>query len=95
MQNYPKKKSGASIYKEGGCKQIWNAYDKYAYVDGLEQDCSNSLANALELLRSCTKSMVYITDMDTCLVSQYLFGWLSDQQRQQKSTFKANLSPKV
>ena len=25
------------------------------YVDGLAQDCSNSIANALELLQSCTK----------------------------------------
>ena len=26
------------------------------HVDGLVQDCSNSIANALELLQSCTKS---------------------------------------
>ena len=26
-----------------------------AYIDGLVQDCSNSIANALELLQSCTK----------------------------------------
>ena len=25
------------------------------YVDGLVQDCSNSITNALELLQSCTK----------------------------------------
>ena len=25
------------------------------YIDGLVQDCSNSIANALELLQSCTK----------------------------------------
>ena len=25
------------------------------YIDGLEQDCSNSIANALKLLQSCTK----------------------------------------
>ena len=28
-----------------------------AYVDGLVQDCSNSIANALELLQSCTKAI--------------------------------------
>ena len=50
MKSYPRKKCGVSISREGGCKQIWNAYDKYVYVDGLEQDCSNSIANALELL---------------------------------------------
>ena len=27
-----------------------------AYIDGLLQDSSNSIANALELLQSCTKS---------------------------------------
>ena len=26
------------------------------YIDGLTQDCSNSIANALELLPSCAKS---------------------------------------
>ena len=25
------------------------------HIDGLVQDCSNSIANALELLQSCTK----------------------------------------
>ena len=35
------------------------------YIDGLVQDCSNSIANALELLQSCTalslhyKGLVY------------------------------------
>ena len=30
-----------------------------AYIDGLVQDCSNSIANALELLQSCTKLSIY------------------------------------
>ena len=29
------------------------------YIDGLVQDCSNSIANALELLQSCTKPSIY------------------------------------
>ena len=29
-----------------------------AYVDGLVQDYSNSIANALELLQSCTKPLI-------------------------------------
>ena len=29
------------------------------YIDGLVQDCSNSSANALELLQSCTKPLIY------------------------------------
>ena len=28
------------------------------YIDGLAQDCSNSIANALELLQSCTKPLI-------------------------------------
>ena len=28
-------------------------------IDGLMQDCSNSIANALELLQSCTKPPKY------------------------------------
>ena len=28
------------------------------YIDGLVQDCSNSIANALELLQSCTKQSI-------------------------------------
>ena len=29
------------------------------YFDGLVQDCSNSIANALELLQSCTKPSTF------------------------------------
>ena len=28
-------------------------------IDGLVQDCSNSTANALELMQSCTKPSIY------------------------------------
>ena len=31
---------------------------KYAYIKGFVQDCSNSIANALELLQFCTKSLI-------------------------------------
>ena len=29
-----------------------------ANIDGLVQDCSNSIANALELLQSCSKPLI-------------------------------------
>ena len=29
------------------------------YIDGLAQDCSNSIANALELMQSCTKPSIW------------------------------------
>ena len=35
---------------------IWVSWK---YLDGLVQDCSNSIANALELLQSCTKPSIY------------------------------------
>ena len=31
---------------------------KVQYIDGLVQDCSNYIANALELLQSCTKPSI-------------------------------------
>ena len=31
------------------------------YIDGLVQDCSNSIANALELLQSGTKPSTYLS----------------------------------
>ena len=35
-------------------KSLWPDDD----IDGLVQDCSNSIANALELLQSCTKPLI-------------------------------------
>ena len=31
----------------------------HPYIDGLVQDCSNFIANALELLQSCTKQLIW------------------------------------
>ena len=42
-----------------------------AYFDGSVQDCSNSIANALELLQSCTKPSI-----NTC-VRRFWYHWLS------------------
>ena len=36
------------------------------YIDGLVQDCGNSIANALELLQSCTKPSI-------CLLAKHCF----------------------
>ena len=33
----------------------------YPYINGLVQDCSNSIANALELQQSCAKPSIYFT----------------------------------
>ena len=36
-----------------------SVYYKVGYIKGLAQDCSNSIANALELLQSCTKASIF------------------------------------
>ena len=41
-------------------------------IDGLVQDCSNSIANALELLQSCTKPSM--SKISTCLSSMKDFN---------------------
>ena len=38
------------------------------YVDGLAQDCSNSIANALELLQSCAKPSMCSMPNKMCTV---------------------------
>ena len=45
--NYPK------TYPQTWCISL-------SYLDGLVQDCSNSIANALELLQSCTKPLIHV-----------------------------------
>ena len=35
--------------------------DHGCYIDTLEQDCSNSIANALELLQSCAMPSIWCT----------------------------------
>ena len=43
------------------------------YIDGLVQDCSNSIANALELLQSCTKPSIYSPNIMDALLQQLQF----------------------
>ena len=37
-------------------QKLWNGE---LHINGLVQDCSNSIANALELLQSCTKPLIW------------------------------------
>ena len=37
---------------------IVQAWNNIFYLDGLVQDCSNTVDNALELLQSCTKPSI-------------------------------------
>ena len=60
-------------------KLLWSG--SHAYIDGLEQDRSNSIANALELLQSCTKPSIWISAVLTHLIEAgFLVGCGSSQK---------------
>ena len=41
-------------------------------IDGLVQDCSNSIVDALELLQSCTKPSKYCDNSLVCTINSLL-----------------------
>ena len=45
------------------------------YNDGLEQDCSISIANTLEILQSCTKPSIKCTCTQSCSVLNKMIGY--------------------
>ena len=47
-----------------------NNNTRWVYIDGLVHDDSDSIANALELLKSCTKPSIYGTYRSSCHVVQ-------------------------
>ena len=51
-----------------GMLVLWDTVHCQDYIDGLVQDCSNSIANALELLQSCTKPSTYSVHTLLCFV---------------------------
>ena len=51
-----------------------DACNKY-HFDGLAQDCSNSIANALELLQSCTKPLIYKCILSYSVLTLDLLKW--------------------
>ena len=53
------------------CVDEFNAFLPFCQqdIDGLVQDCSNSIANALELLQSCTKPLIYTCNKHLCSIS--------------------------
>ena len=55
------------VLAQTGSKQL--SKPVMVYIDGLVQDCSNSIALAMEWLQSCTKLSIYtITGLDSCLL---------------------------
>ena len=44
-------------------------------IGGLVQDCSNSIANALELLQSCTKPSMYALNVFCVIYQQQSVVW--------------------
>ena len=50
---------------------VWASVCKIGHVDGLVQDCSNSIANTLELLYSCLKMLSSLV-FDTTILDWFL-----------------------
>ena len=46
------------LFRYKDCLSRYRDFHYKEKIDGLVQDCSNSIANALELLQSCTKPSV-------------------------------------
>ena len=44
-----------SFEKDSAKQNTSHTYNRIKYIDGLVQDCSNSIVNAPELLQSCIK----------------------------------------
>ena len=51
------------------CGSIMDEVAWHSYSDGLVQDCSNPIANALELLQSCTKPSIWSIQQEILEVS--------------------------
>ena len=62
--------------KEGNPERYgWNVnHSWHHHCDGLVQDCSNSIADALELLQSCTKAVIYGTWENIAYHEKYAHG---------------------
>ena len=61
-------------------KLICNNFQKHQRcIDGLAQDCSNSSADALELLQSCAKPLVY-SSREGPLVREGCSSWRASRQ---------------
>ena len=57
------------------CLSKWQLGVFQYHIDGLVQDCSNSIANALELLQSCTKPSIWtwkLTSIENSIVEKRL-----------------------
>ena len=48
------------------------------YIAGLVQDCSNSIANTLELLQSCTEPSIFSSHLGKVVCILTLTAWISE-----------------
>ena len=58
-------------------------YTRASHFDGFVQDCSNSIANALELLQSCTKPLIWCIQYD---ISSWCLWWHHNDELLQSCT---------
>ena len=64
---YMRLKMGSSNCNHAYGTKTW---EQKTYIDGLVQDCSNSIVNAMKLLESCVKPTLYSTSV-SCLVQSF------------------------
>ena len=53
---------------------VKDVYSLWEYTHGLVQDCSNSNADALDLLQSCTKSSIQKVRRVSCIETGLILG---------------------
>ena len=56
--------------------KIFDIFNKKMHFDGIVQNCSNSIANALEILQSCTKPLIRRCDENVSHFIQTSMCWL-------------------
>ena len=59
---------------------------EWVHIDGLVQDCSNSIANALELLHSCTKPWICHHESCSTSVQRQAIIWIEVYKNLQMSS---------
>ena len=55
LSNHVVTEHALHVFKHSTFLRLCQPVNKKCHIDGLVRDCSNSIANTLELLQSCTK----------------------------------------
>ena len=69
--------------------------DSSMYIDGLLQECSNSIANALELLQSCNKPSIYASANRVSTTSGYDLAPVQSHHQNQRWNITSEILGKM